>query len=134
LREIVVARPDHDTPLSLITNDLNRSATEIAQLYKERWQVELLFKWLKQNLKIRSFLGRSENAVRIQIYVALIAFLLLRILHQTAARSFKDSTALLLTRLKLGWFNPLSLGQHATPPPKPPALRPSGPQACLAFA
>ena len=134
LREIVVARPDHDTPLSLITNDLNRSATEIAQLYKERWQVELLFKWLKQNLKIRSFLGRSENAVRIQIYVALIAFLLLRILHQTAARSFKDSTALLLTRLKLGWLSPLRLDQDATPPPKPPALRPSGPQACLAFA
>ncbi len=47
-----------------------------------------MFKWLKQNLKIRSFLGRSENAVRIQIYVALIAFLLLRILHHTtAARS-----------------------------------------------
>jgi putative transposase len=134
LREIVVARPDHDKPLYLITNDLARRATEIAQLYKERWQIELLFKWLKQNLKIRSFLGRSENAVRIQIYVALIAFLLLRILHQTAARSFKDSTALLLTRLKLGWFNPLSLCQHATPPPKPPALRPSGPQACLAFA
>ena len=134
LREIVVARPDHDEPLYLLTNDLTRPATEIAQLYKERWQIELLFKWLKQNLKIRSFLGRSENAVRIQIYVALIAFLLLRILHQTSARSFKDSTALLLTRLKLGWFNPLSLCQHATPPPKPPALRPCGPQACLAFA
>ena len=134
LREITVARPDHDKPLYLITNDVARPATQIAQLYKERWAVELLFKWLKQNLHIRSFLGRSENAVRLQIYVALIAFLLLRILHRTAARSFKDSTTLLLTRLKLCWFSPLSFSQHATPPPKPPALRPSGPQACLAFA
>lgn len=133
LREIVVARPDHDQPLSLLTNDFERPAVDIAQLYKERWEIELLFKWLKQNLKIRRFLGRSENAVRTQIYVALIAFLLLRILHQTAARSFKDSTALLLTRLKLGLFGPFSLRQHATPPPKPPALRPPSPQTCLAF-
>ena len=92
-----------------------------------------MFKWLKQNLKIRRFLGRSENAVRIQIYVALIAFLLLRILHHTAARSFKHSTALLLTRLKLGLCGPFSLCEHATPPSKPPVLRPSNPQTCFAF-
>ena len=133
LREIVVDRPDHDRPLYLLTNDRQRPAVEIAQLYKERWDIELLFKWLKQNLKIRRFLGRSENAVRIQIYVALIAFLLLRILHQTAARSFKDSTALLLTRLKLGLFGPFSLCQHATPPPRSPALRPPNPQTGFAF-
>jgi putative transposase len=133
LREIVVARPDHDQPLYLLTNDFERPATDIAQLYKERWEIELLFKWLKQNLKIRRFLGRSENAVRTQIYVALIAFLLLRILHQTAARSFKDSTALLLTRLKLGLFGPFSLQEHATPPPKTPAWRPPNPQTCFAF-
>jgi putative transposase len=133
LREIVVDRPDPDQPLYLLTNDLERSASDIARLYKERWEIELLFKWLKQNLKIRSFLGRSENAVRIQIYVALIAFLLLRILHHTAARSFKGGTALLLTRLKLGWFTPLSFCQHATPPPRPPALRPPGPQTCFTF-
>ncbi len=74
------------SPLYLLTNDLERPAAEIARLYKERWDPGfrrgglLLFKWLKQNLKIRRFLGRSENAVRIQIYVALIAFMLLRIL------------------------------------------------------
>lgn len=133
LREIVVDRPDHDRPLYLLTNDFERPAAAIAGLYKQRWDIELLFKWLKQNLKIRRFLGRSENAVRLQIYVALIAFMLLRILHQTAARSFKDGTALLLTRLKLAWFSPLSLGQQATPPPKPPALRPPAPQATLIF-
>ena len=133
LREIVVARPDDDEPLYLLTNDLERSAAGIARLYKQRWDIELLFKWLKQNLKIRSFLGRCENAVRIQIYAALIAFMLLRILHQTAARSFKHGTMLLLTRLKLGLFSPFRLDQHATPPPKPPQLRPPNPQACFAF-
>ena len=133
LREIVVARPDHDQPLYLLTNDRERPALEIARLYKQRWEIELLFKWLKQNLNLRRFLGRSQNAVRIQIYVALIAFMLLRILHQTAARAFKDSTALLLTRLKIGLFTPFSLSHHATPPPRQPARRPPNPQACFAF-
>ena len=133
LREVVVARPDNDKPLVLLTNDLKRPAGEIALLYKERWQIELLFKWLKQNLKIRRFLGRSENAVRIQIYVALIAFLLLRILHRTAARSFKAGTALLLAQLKIALLRPLDLRRSATPPPRPPNLRPPPPQLALAF-
>lgn len=133
LREIVVARPDKDEPLYLLTNDLERPAAEIARLYKERWEIELLFKWLKQNLKIRRFLGRSENAVHIQIYVALIAFMLLRILHHTAARSFHGSTALLLTQLKLALFNPLNLRQNKTTPPKPPSLRTPQPQRSFTF-
>lgn len=133
LREVVVDRPDKDTPLYLLTNDLGRPATEIAALYKERWDIELLFKWIKQNLKIRRFLGRSENAVKTQIYVALIAFMLLRILHHTAAHAFKASTALLLTQIKIALFGPLNLRKSAKPPPKPPALRPPNPQTCLAF-
>jgi putative transposase len=133
LREIVVARPDKEEPLYLLTNDFDRSAAEIARLYQERWQIELLFKWLKQNLKIRSFLGRSENAVRLQIYVALIAFLLLRILHQTAARSLKLGTSLLLARLKIALFRPLDLRQTDKPPPRPPCRRPPHPQFTLAF-
>jgi IS4 transposase len=133
LREIVVDRPDKAEPLYLLTNDFDRPAAEIAQLYKERWDIELLFKWIKQNLKIRRFLGRSENAVKTQIYVALIAFMLLRILHQTAARGFKASTALLLTQLKIALFSPFNLRQTKTPPPKPPARRPPNPQPCLAF-
>lgn len=133
LREVVVDRPDKDTPLYLLTNDLDRPATQIAALYKERWDIELVFKWIKQNLKIRRFLGRSENAVKTQIYVALIAFMLLRILHHTAARAFKASTALLLTQLKIALFGPLNLRKTAKPPPKPPKLRPPNPQTCLAF-
>src|SRR6202790_3033592 len=67
--------------LRIFTNDLTASATEIADLYKRRWAIELFFRWIKQTLKIGHFLGTSENAVRIQIAVALIAFVLLRLAH-----------------------------------------------------
>jgi Transposase DDE domain/Domain of unknown function (DUF4372) len=78
VREIKVAI-EGGTVLRLVTNDLDAPAEEIAELYKRRWQVELFFRWVKQTLKIKHFLGTSENAVRIQIAVALIAFLLLRL-------------------------------------------------------
>src|SRR5208337_19758 len=68
--------------LRLFTNDLNASAEDIADLYKRRWQIELFFRWIKQTLKIKHFLGTSENAVRIQITSALIAFMLLRLAHE----------------------------------------------------
>jgi hypothetical protein len=67
--------------LRIFTNDLEASAQEIADFYKRRWAIELFFRWVKQTLKIGHFLGTSENAVRIQITVALIAFLLLRLAH-----------------------------------------------------
>jgi hypothetical protein len=67
--------------LRIFTNDLTASAQDIADLYKRRWAIELFFRWVKQTLKINHFLGTSENAVRIQITVALIAFLLLRLAH-----------------------------------------------------
>lgn len=69
--------------LRILCNDLDASAQEIADLYKRRWAIELFFRWVKQTLKIRHFLGTSENAVRIQIAVALIAFLLLRLAQAT---------------------------------------------------
>ena len=75
----VRVRRDDGSKLTLITNDLKRSAVEIATLYKARWQIELLFRWIKQHLKLRNFLGRSENAIRLQILAAMIAYLLLRI-------------------------------------------------------
>lgn len=79
LRRVTVHRDDNVSPLILVTNDMNRSAREIADLYRARWSIELFFKWLKQNLKIKRFLGRSENSVKIQIYTAIIAYLLLAI-------------------------------------------------------
>ena len=76
---LVDVRIDSGRQITLVSNDLDAPAAEIAALYKQRWQVELFFKWIKQNLKIRHFLGASENAVRIQIVTALIAYLLLRL-------------------------------------------------------
>lgn len=64
--------------IRLVSNDLLAPAHEIAGLYKQRWQVELFFRWIKQNLKIKHFPGTSENAVRSQLFVALRAYLLLR--------------------------------------------------------
>jgi IS4 transposase len=80
VREIRVMT-DSGKVLRIFTNDLSASAQEIADLYKRRWAIELFFRWVKQTLKISHFLGTSENAVRIQIAVALIAFLLLRLAH-----------------------------------------------------
>ncbi len=67
--------------LRILSNDLDAPAQEIADLYKQRWQIELFFRWIKQTLKITRFLGTSENAIRIQVAVALIAFLLLQLAH-----------------------------------------------------
>jgi putative transposase len=78
LRRIRVRR-DQGGLITLITNDMSRTAVEIAALYKSRWQIELLFRWIKQHLRIRKFLGNNDNAIRLQIIAALIAYLLLRI-------------------------------------------------------
>jgi len=72
-------RRDDGARLTLITNDRVRPAVEIAALYKARWQIELLFRWIKQHLKLKTFLGRSDNAIRLQILAAMIAYLLLRL-------------------------------------------------------
>jgi putative transposase len=130
LREVVVAR-DGKTPLVLITNDHSRPASEIAALYKERWQIELLFKWIKQNLKIKRFFGRSENAVKIQIYVALIAWLLLRLFRSRMAPA--GHTKSLLIRLKTAILAPFDLSNHAKPPPRKPGTTAPSSQFVLAL-
>jgi len=79
LRRVCFRREEDGKVLSFITNDTKRTATEIADLYKQRWQIELFFKWIKQNLKIKRFIGTSENAVKIQIIIAMIAYLLLKV-------------------------------------------------------
>lgn len=103
LRRVIVARPDKATPLVLVTNDFKRPATEIADLYRQRWEIELFFKWLKQNLKIKRFLGRSENAVRIQLYTALIAYLLVYLYHRRLRSD--QPLKLLLCALATGLFS-----------------------------
>ena len=81
VREVRV-RIETGKVLRIFTNDLTASAQEIADLYKRRWAIELFFRWVKQTLRIGHFLGTSENAVRTQIVVALIAFVLLRLAHE----------------------------------------------------
>jgi IS4 transposase len=78
LRRIKVKR-HKGGKITLITNDLDRTAVEIAALYKVRWQIELLFRWIKQHLNIREFLGTNENTIHLQVFAAMIAYLLLRI-------------------------------------------------------
>jgi hypothetical protein len=80
LRRIVVKREGKE-PLVLVTNLLDVTAEIIADLYKARWDIELFFKWIKQNLKIKKYLGRSENAVKNQLAIALIAFILIKLFH-----------------------------------------------------
>lgn len=82
VREVRV-RIDTGTVLRIMSNDLYAPAQQIADLYKRRWAIELFFRWIKQTLRITRFLGTTENAVRIQIAIALIAFLLLRLAQKT---------------------------------------------------
>jgi transposase len=100
VREVRV-RTETGKILRIVTNDLDASADEIAELYKRRWQIELFFRWVKHTLRISHFLGTSENAVRIQIAIALIAFLLLRMAHATqkAVRSLLAFTRLITENL-----------------------------------
>ncbi len=100
VREVQVRIPTGKV-LRILTNDLEASAQEIADLYKRRWAIELFFRWVKQVLKIKRFLGVSENAVRIQVAVAMIAFLLLRLAQQlqTAVQSPLTFARLIKTNL-----------------------------------
>lgn len=88
LRRITFRRKEDKKILVFISNDLKRSAEDIAALYKQRWQIELFFKWIKQNLKIKTFLGRNENAVLIQVFTAMIAYLLLKLIQLKSLCAF----------------------------------------------
>jgi hypothetical protein len=100
VREIVV-RISTGKHLRLLTNDLDASAAEIADLYKRRWQIELFFRLMKQTLRITKFLGRSENAVRIQIAVALIALLLLSAVRKASEATLTHIQIVRLVRSNL---------------------------------
>jgi IS4 transposase len=114
VRELRV-RTETGKILRILTNDLDAAADDIAELYKRRWQIELFFRWVKHTLKIRHFFGTSENAVRIQIAVALIAFLLLRATH-----AMQNSVQSLLTFTRLVTQNLMdrrSIHHLLAPPP-----------------
>src|SRR5205823_10497500 len=121
LRRLVVQRTDGKT-ITLLTNDLERAAVDIAALYKRRWQIELLFRWIKQHLRIRKFLGNNDNAIRLQILAAMIAYLLLRIaarlnsLHMPPLRIAELVCQFLFARRPIAQID------------KPPPVHPNKPQ------
>ena len=120
--------------LRILTNDLKAPAREIADLYKRRWTIELFFRWVKQNLKLRHFLGTGENAVRSQIAVALIAFVLLRLAQ--ASQTIIESP-LTFTRLaRSNLTQSRRIDQLLHPPPqlerRPTEQRTPRPQQALA--
>jgi putative transposase len=118
LRHIVLRRQD-GTLLALLSNDLDRTAGEIAALYRLRWQIELLFRWIKQHLRIRRFLGRSENAIRLQIIAAMIAYLLLRIAANASRSGLLALRFADLVRARLFKRCPLPLIDKPDPKPSP---------------
>ena len=100
-RRIVVRVSDRDEPMVFLTNHLQFAASTIAAIYKERWQIELLFKALKQNLRIKTFVGTSSNALHIQIWTALISMLILRFLQLKSQFGWSLSNLLAMLRFNL---------------------------------
>jgi len=87
LRLVHVYKEDENKVIAIITNQIDWEYNTIAELYKKRWDIELFFKAIKQNLQVKTFWGTSENAVKSQIYVALICYLLLELVKRTIAKS-----------------------------------------------
>ena len=81
LRKLIVENPEDGTQYIFLTNNLDASVELISSLYRNRWGVELFFKWIKQHLRIKKFWGILENAVRIQIYCAIITYCLVAIIQ-----------------------------------------------------
>jgi len=101
LRRIEAYDPETDKVLVFLTNQLGLGATTISAIYKDRWQMEIFFKALKQNLKIKTFVGTSANAVKIQIWTALIAMLILRFLQLRSKFHWSLSNLVALLRMNL---------------------------------
>ena len=117
LRMVTFQDPETDKNLTFVTNAHHLDAKTIAALYKERWQIELFFKWVKGNLKIKTFLGTSRNAVLTQIWIALIVYLLLAFLKFKA--KIGPSMQQILRLLQLNLFERRNLVNLF----KPPALQ-----------
>jgi hypothetical protein len=100
LRRVVCVTPE-GPPLEFLTNHLTLGASTIARIYKERWQIELLFKALKQNLRVKTFVGTTANALHIQIWTALIALLILKYLQRRARFGWSLSNLVALLRMNL---------------------------------
>ena len=129
LRRIVAWDAENEREIVLLTNLLQFGSTTIAAIYKERWQIELFFKALKQNLTVKTFVGTSENALRIQIWTALIALLLLKWLHHLSKANWSLSN--LASMLRLNLFTYRELTQWIDNPMGTPPLIPVTEQLTL---
>jgi hypothetical protein len=109
--------PETGKMYQFLTNSMSLKATEVAALYKERWQIELFFKWIKQNLKVKSFLGTSSNAVLTQLWIALCVYLLLSVLKFKAKLGI--SICQILRVLQLNLFDRRSIWELLKPPGEP---------------
>jgi len=120
LRRVEVALPDGER-LVFLTNHLGLGPTTIARIYKDRWQIELFFKALKQNLRVKTFVGTSANALHVQIWTALIALLLLKYLQLKATFGWSLSNLVALLRMNLFAYRDLWAWLNApfTAPPRP---------------
>jgi putative transposase len=121
LRRIRV-RPDKGGVITLITNDLKRTAVELAALYKGRWKIELLFRWIKQHLNLRKFMAKNDNAIRLQILAAMIAYLLLRLARRLNSLTMLDLRFAELVCQRLFMRSPVAEID------KPPPVNPSKPK------
>ena len=122
LRRIVVWDDNNEEEVVLLTNNLKFGSTTISSIYRERWQIEVFFKTLKQNLKVKTFIGVSENALRIQIWTALIAMLVIKWLHYRSKAGWSFSNMASMIRMNLFTYRDLNkwLNEpYATPPLKP---------------
>jgi putative transposase len=127
LRRVGYRDPETGRQYFFLTNATDLAASTIAQVYRDRWQIELFFKWIKQNLKIKSFVGTTPNAVLTQIWIAMSVYLMLAYLKFLSAEGWSMSEIIRLLQLNL--FQRRSLQDLLRPPdPRPPD---PSPQLCL---
>lgn len=134
LRRVVAWDQKAEREIVLLTNHLDFGASTISNIYKDRWEIEVFFKTLKQNLKIKTFIGTSKNALLIQIWTALIALLLLKWLHHLSKAGWSMSNLAAMLRLNLftyrnliDWLN----DPFRTPPAVPTQTQPPLPLSLL---
>jgi IS4 transposase len=129
LRRIVIWDVDKKDEIVLLPHLMDFTAFTIATIYKDRWQIEIFFKTLKQNLKVKTFVGTSENALKVQIWTALIAMLLVKYLKFRATPSWSISYLIALLRLNL--FTYRDLWEWINHPFNTPSLEPQSVQMAL---
>jgi len=122
LRLVAYTDPETGKNYRYVTNAHHLKASEVAEIYKERWQIEQFFKWIKQNLEIKSFLGTSSNAVLTQVWIALIVFLLVAYLNYKAKLGI--SMQRILRILQVNLFSRRNLIELFKPPDRQPIVSP----------